>query len=90
MLEFKNLRKVFKVGGNEVEELGSVTQSVLEGELFVLPGPSGSGKTTLLRFVAGLEMPDAGEIEIDGTTIYSGHGEICARPDRTRSGAGDR
>ena len=36
-------------------------------------GPSGCGKTTLLRLVAGLEMPDAGEISIQG--------RIVSRPD---------
>ncbi len=35
----------------------------------VLIGPSGGGKSTLLRVVAGLEFPDAGEIEINGDRI---------------------
>jgi iron(III) transport system ATP-binding protein len=36
------------------------------GQKIVLSGASGSGKTTLLRLLAGLEVPDAGRIEIDG------------------------
>jgi iron(III) transport system ATP-binding protein len=32
-------------------------------------GPSGSGKTTLLRLIAGFEMPDQGEIRLDGEPI---------------------
>ena len=32
----------------------------------VLIGPSGGGKTTLLRVLAGLEVPDSGEVELDG------------------------
>lgn len=36
------------------------------GEVFVLLGPSGSAKTTLLRLIAGLELPDDGEIRIGG------------------------
>ncbi len=86
MLDVKDLRKVFRVGGNEVEALGSVTQGVAEGEFFVLLGPSGSGKTTLLRCVAGLEMPDAGEIEIDGATVFSSHRGICAPPEDRKIG----
>ena len=34
-------------------------------------GPSGSGKTSLLNAVAGLLKPDAGEIAIDNTSLFS-------------------
>lgn len=37
----------------------------------VLTGPSGGGKTTLLRLIAGLDVPDLGEIAIDGTIVQS-------------------
>lgn len=37
---------------------------VEEGECVTLCGPSGIGKTTLLRLIAGLELPDAGEVRI--------------------------
>ncbi len=40
--------------------------SMAEGEFLTLLGPSGSGKTTLLSLIAGLSLPDAGEIWIDG------------------------
>ncbi len=40
--------------------------TVADGELLVLVGPSGSGKSTVLRLVAGLEMPTAGRVIIDG------------------------
>ncbi len=43
-----------------------VTMDIKDGELAVLLGPSGSGKTTLLRCLAGLEVPDAGKVSIDG------------------------
>lgn len=38
-------------------------------EILVLLGPSGSGKTTTLRLIAGLELPDAGEIYIRGVCV---------------------
>jgi iron(III) transport system ATP-binding protein len=38
------------------------------GEILVLLGPSGSGKTTTLRLIAGLELPDRGEIKIRGVS----------------------
>src|SRR5207249_19160 len=36
------------------------------GEFMAIEGPSGSGKTTLLGLLAGLELPDEGEIEVLG------------------------
>jgi putative spermidine/putrescine transport system ATP-binding protein len=42
---------------------------IAPGELLALIGASGSGKTTTLRMVAGYEMPDAGQIVIDGRDI---------------------
>lgn len=41
------------------------------GELAVVTGPSGSGKSTLLALVAGLDVPDEGEILVGGTPISS-------------------
>lgn len=46
-----------------------VSLSVGKGETLALLGPSGCGKSTLLRLIAGLERPDAGRIEFDGTDI---------------------
>jgi sulfate/thiosulfate transport system ATP-binding protein len=46
--------------------LDGVSIDVADGSLTALLGPSGSGKSTLLRVIAGLEMPDAGTVEISG------------------------
>src|SRR6185503_16998386 len=43
-----------------------VSFSVDSGSLVALLGPSGSGKSTLLRMIAGLEIPDSGEVHIIG------------------------
>ena len=50
----------------DFQALDDVSLQVPEGSLTALLGPSGSGKSTLLRIVAGLEMPDAGAVVIDG------------------------
>jgi ABC-type lipoprotein export system ATPase subunit len=39
------------------------------GRLHAITGPSGSGKTTLLHVLAGLEVPDAGTVTVDGTEL---------------------
>jgi len=43
--------------------------TVDDGEFFVMLGPSGCGKTTTLRMIAGLELPTAGEILLDGEDV---------------------
>jgi iron(III) transport system ATP-binding protein len=46
--------------------LDSVSLEVMAGAAIVILGPSGCGKTTLLRLIAGLEVPDSGEIWLAG------------------------
>jgi multiple sugar transport system ATP-binding protein len=50
------------------------------GEFLTLLGPSGCGKTTVLRMIAGLEVPDAGEIRIGGKTVFSAREGLFASP----------
>ena len=74
MLSITNLRKVYRSGRKGAEEVVAVEDlslAVEPGQFFTMLGPSGCGKTTTLRAVAGLEMPDSGEIEIDGRTLFS-------------------
>lgn len=49
--------------------LEHVSLTVAPGEFVVLIGANGTGKSTLLRLVAGLLMPDAGRIEVDGSPL---------------------
>ena len=43
--------------------------TVPDGSLTALLGPSGGGKSTLLRVIAGLEVPDAGEVLFSGESV---------------------
>ena len=49
--------------------LEQISISLVPGELVSLVGPSGCGKSTLLRLIAGLDLPDSGELDIDAATI---------------------
>lgn len=51
--------------------INDISFNIHSNEVVSLLGPSGCGKTTLLRLAAGLEMPDAGEIKLDGRVISS-------------------
>ena len=52
------------------------------GSFTTLLGPSGCGKTTLLRMIAGLEMPDTGEIFFDGRCVFSREQKINLPPEK--------
>ena len=62
------LRGVRKQFGDFVAVKDS-TFDIHDGEFFVMLGPSGCGKTTTLRMIAGLELPNAGEILLDGEDV---------------------
>jgi phospholipid/cholesterol/gamma-HCH transport system ATP-binding protein len=66
-VEVRGLRKGFK----NQEVLKGLDFKVNPGEIFVIMGPSGSGKSVLLKQIIGLEMPDAGEIFVNGESIQS-------------------
>ncbi len=63
----RGLRKSF----GRLEVLKGLDFDVQPGEVFVLMGPSGSGKSVLLKHIIGLEIPDEGEILINGESIQS-------------------
>lgn len=49
--------------------LNGIELKIEAGEFFTLLGPSGCGKTTLLRLLAGLEIPDSGDIALGGVSM---------------------
>jgi iron(III) transport system ATP-binding protein len=71
LISIRGLRKWFDSRRGRVEALRGIDLEIAEKEFCVLLGPSGCGKTTTLRSVAGLEKPDAGELEIAGTLVNS-------------------
>lgn len=86
MLSVRELHKRFGVQRGAVTALNNVSFEVEPGELFVLVGDSGSGKTTLLRCIAGLEIPDEGEIRIAGELMSCGSPPTWVPPQQRRLG----
>src|SRR5258708_14702443 len=56
---------------DRVNAVDGVSLDIRSGEFLTLLGPSGSGKTTTLMMIAGFEMPTAGDIAIDGTSVVA-------------------
>jgi ribose transport system ATP-binding protein len=52
-----------------VRALENVNLNIERGELLAVVGENGAGKSTLMKILAGLYVPDAGAIELDGTPI---------------------
>ncbi|WP_456420149.1 ATP-binding cassette domain-containing protein [Methanocaldococcus infernus] len=70
IIEVKNVSKrYYVVHGGETLNLKNISFYVREGEIVSIIGPSGVGKTVLIRLMAGLELPDEGEIIVDGVNL---------------------
>jgi putative ABC transport system ATP-binding protein len=69
IIEVRQVRRDFVMGGQIVHAVDGITTSVEVGEFLAVMGPSGSGKSTLLYLVGGLDRPTAGEIWVDGQEI---------------------
>ena len=68
-IKIKDLTKKYDSFGTEITALGGVNLTFNDGELVAIIGESGSGKTTLLNQLCGMDMPDNGEIIIDGINL---------------------
>jgi putative ABC transport system ATP-binding protein len=70
----KNLNKTYGTGANAVAAMQDVSLVCHRREILALVGPSGSGKSTLLTALGLLNLPDTGDIHLDGEPIIrSGH-----------------
>ena len=69
VLECRALRKVYRQGPQEVVVLNELNLRVPRGERLAIIGQSGSGKSTLLNMLGGLDLPNAGEVRVEGRVI---------------------
>jgi multiple sugar transport system ATP-binding protein len=65
VLEVRGLKKHY----GSLKALDGIDIETRDGEFLAILGPSGCGKTTLMRLIAGLEMPNGGDVLIDNKVV---------------------
>ncbi len=71
MIQARNVRRCFRVSGNDFWALKGVDMDVPAGALTILRGRSGSGKTTLMNILGALDAPTEGSVLFDGQDIVA-------------------
>lgn len=69
ILEVRGLTKTYGEGEAKVQALRGINLSVARGEFVAVVGSSGSGKSTFLNLAGGLDVPDSGEVIVDGRNL---------------------
>lgn len=86
LLEGKNLRKTYGFDDNRVDAIKNLSIEIEEGSFVAVVGRSGSGKSTLLHVLAGLVKPNAGEVFLEGQSLYELNDDTLTRLRRRRMG----
>jgi NitT/TauT family transport system ATP-binding protein len=71
LIEIKGVTHAYKTAGGPLPVLDDLNVAVPAGEFAAVVGPSGCGKSTLTRLVAGLMIPDRGEVWLHGERVKS-------------------
>ena len=67
MIQIKNVSKTFST----IKAVDNISLDIREGLVFGMLGTNGAGKSTLLRMMSGIWKPDAGNIYIDGESVWN-------------------
>jgi putative ABC transport system ATP-binding protein len=70
LVELRDIRKIYHLGGEEIRALDGVSLDIDEGEFISIIGPSGSGKSTLMHILGCLDSPTSGTLALDGVLIH--------------------
>ena len=68
-IEFRDVKKIYKMGEVSIEALAGVNFSIDKGEFVVIAGASGAGKSTILNILGGMDTATSGTIIVDGNRV---------------------
>ncbi|MCC7184176.1 MAG: ABC transporter ATP-binding protein [Rhodocyclaceae bacterium] len=71
IIQVEGLSKIVPNGSESLAILQDIDLQVMRGEALAIVGASGSGKSTLLGLIAGLDMPTAGRVVLDGQDVFA-------------------
>jgi putative ABC transport system ATP-binding protein len=69
ILRGTRLGRTYALGTTRVRALDGVDIAIHAGDFLAIQGPSGSGKTTLINLLGLLDLPDEGEVALDGHPV---------------------
>ncbi|MGX7148599.1 ABC transporter ATP-binding protein [Enterococcus ureasiticus] len=69
MIDLKDVVKIYRTGGEELEALKRVSLHIAEGEFTSIMGPSGSGKSTMMNILGLLDRFDEGTYHLNGQDV---------------------
>lgn len=69
VIQIQDIKKVYRMGEQEVHALRSVTVDIQKNEYVALMGPSGSGKSTLMNMLGCLDTPSEGKYILNGSDV---------------------
>ena len=68
-IEFRDVKKIYKMGEVEIPALAGVDFTIEKGEFVVIAGASGAGKSTILNLLGGMDTCTSGDISVDGRLV---------------------
>jgi putative ABC transport system ATP-binding protein len=69
LIHLKNVTREYPIGDGKVAALRDITLEIPPGVITLITGPSGSGKSTLLNIIGSIDLPDTGEVIVNGNHI---------------------